>query len=61
MSDERMQPPEGSEPEGPGWLKAWVPRPGVNFLARRSASYWPTLTAAPSCLCSRGRRSGTGG
>ena len=33
MSDERMQPPEGSEPEGPGWLKAWVPRPGVNFLA----------------------------
>jgi hypothetical protein len=29
---ERMEPPEGSEPEGPGMGKPWVPRPGVMFL-----------------------------
>lgn len=28
-----MQPPEGSEPEGQGVGKPWVPRPGVTFLA----------------------------
>lgn len=34
MSDERMQAPEGSEPEGAGIGKPWVPRPGVTFLAQ---------------------------
>lgn len=29
----RMQPPEGSEPDGPGFGKTWVPRRGVTFLA----------------------------
>jgi hypothetical protein len=28
-----MLPPEGSEPEGPGWMKPWRPQPGVTFLA----------------------------
>jgi hypothetical protein len=30
---ERMEPPSGSEPEGPGMGKPWVPQPGVTFLA----------------------------
>jgi hypothetical protein len=29
----RMDPPEGSEPEGADMGKPWVPRPGVTFLA----------------------------
>jgi hypothetical protein len=32
MTTERMKPPEGSEPEGPGMGKPWVPQPGVTFL-----------------------------
>jgi hypothetical protein len=32
-AEERTQPPEGSEPEGPGFGKPWVPRPGVTFVA----------------------------
>lgn len=32
MTDQ-MQPPEGSEPEGAGMGKPWVPQPGVTFLA----------------------------
>lgn len=32
MTD-RMQPPEGSEPEGPGFGKPWVPQVGVTFMA----------------------------
>ena len=37
MSDrkenERMGPPEGSEPEGHGFGKPWVPQVGVTFIA----------------------------
>jgi hypothetical protein len=33
MNEERMQPPEGSEPEGAGFGKPWAPQPGVTFLA----------------------------
>jgi hypothetical protein len=40
---ERMEPPEGSEPDGPGWLKAWRPQPGVTFLA--AGAYTRSLVA----------------
>jgi hypothetical protein len=29
----RVQPPEGSEPEGAGFGKPWVPQASVTFLA----------------------------
>jgi hypothetical protein len=32
MSDERMEPREGSEPEGAGFGKPWVPNPLATFL-----------------------------
>jgi len=34
MTENRAEPPEGSEPDGPGFGKPWVPRPGVTFLAK---------------------------
>ena len=33
MSEERAEPRPGSEPEGAGYGKEWVPAPGVTFLA----------------------------
>lgn len=33
MDSERAQPGPGATPEGEGWLKPWVPQPGVTFLA----------------------------
>jgi hypothetical protein len=31
--EDRMGPVPGSEPEGSGFSKTWVPQPGVTFLA----------------------------